>query len=263
MYPTSRVLENQPDSYSVETPIFEGPLDLLLQLIERAELDITRLSLAQVTDQYLAHLKHIQDREAEEVSTFLVIASRLLQIKSEMLLPKPPSLDEGEEETGNDLAHQLLVYKRYKEVASHLGKREKSGLRTYLSMASPPEFKTYVDSGKFSLDDLVTAARNILTKFDNRSGVNTVVIAPKITIKEKITQITKFIRRYKRGTFSSLFLKKASNTEIVVTFLALLELIKRHLIVAEQGSLFGEIEISSSEYWDESESFEFDIEFDE
>ena len=93
------MLEHAPP-YRVDTPIFEGPLDLLLQLIEKAELDITRLALARVTDQFLEYLSHLEQRSAEEVSAFLVIASKLLQIKSEALLPRPTHREEGEEHQG-------------------------------------------------------------------------------------------------------------------------------------------------------------------
>src|SRR5512142_586785 len=101
------IASHQTAAYQVTTPVYEGPLDLLLQLIERAELDITRLALAQVTDQYLAYLRGMEDRLAEEVSAFLVIAARLLQIKSEALLPRPPVREAGEEDPGEALAQQL------------------------------------------------------------------------------------------------------------------------------------------------------------
>jgi len=104
----------QMGDYKVITPVYEGPLDLLLQLIQGAELDITKLALAQVTDQYLAHLKSIENRLADEVSAFLVIAAKLLQIKSEALLPRPPVREQGFEDPGEALARQLLAYKRYK-----------------------------------------------------------------------------------------------------------------------------------------------------
>ena len=106
--------------YKVATPVYEGPLDLLLGLIKRAELDITRLALAQVTDQYLAHLKTLTTHEPDEVSAFLVIATRLLQIKSEALLPRPPDRAPDEEDPGEALARQLLTYKRFKEIAGIL-----------------------------------------------------------------------------------------------------------------------------------------------
>src|SRR5512142_2951374 len=114
-----QVAAHQVEGYRVNTPIYEGPLDLLLQLIERAELDITTLALAQVTDQYLAHLKEIQKENASgqnaaEVSGFLVIAARLLQIKSAALLPRMPveAGEEEEEDPGEALARQLVTYKR-------------------------------------------------------------------------------------------------------------------------------------------------------
>src|SRR5512139_1228723 len=93
----------QISNYTIATPVYEGPLDLLLHLIERAELDITKLSLAKVTDQYLEHLRSMQERRAEEVSAFLVIAARLLQIKSEVLLPRPPTREPGEEDPSEAL----------------------------------------------------------------------------------------------------------------------------------------------------------------
>src|SRR4030065_1567248 len=93
----------QISQYQVATPVFSGPLDLLLALIERAELDITSLSLALVTDQYLEHLKNIKERAADEVSAFLIVAAKLLQIKSEALLPRPPVRQPGEEDPGQTL----------------------------------------------------------------------------------------------------------------------------------------------------------------
>jgi segregation and condensation protein A len=103
----------------VAIPIFEGPLDLLLQLIERAELDITKVSLAQVTDQYLEQLKHLANLAADQLSAFLVIAAKLLQLKSEVLLPRSSQNQERDEEFDQDsLVNQLLTYKRFKEIAT-------------------------------------------------------------------------------------------------------------------------------------------------
>ena len=104
-----QVAAHQVEGYQIHTPVFEGPLDLLLQLIERAELNITTLALAQVTDQYLAHLRLMKEQDAAEVSGFLVIAARLLQIKSAALLPRP-AIEQAaveEEDSGEALARQL------------------------------------------------------------------------------------------------------------------------------------------------------------
>ncbi|HWQ45830.1 MAG TPA: segregation/condensation protein A, partial [Longilinea sp.] len=128
-----QVAGHQTEGYQVATEVYEGPLDLLLELIERAELDITRLALAQVTDQYLSYLHLLQERNAAEVSAFMVIAARLIQIKSAALLPRPtldPSLIE-EEDPGEALARQLILYKKFKEKAAYLDQRSAQGLRTY------------------------------------------------------------------------------------------------------------------------------------
>jgi segregation and condensation protein A len=152
------------EGYRVNTDFYEGPLDLLLQLIDRAELDITTLALAQVTDSYLAHMRQLQAQNAAEVSSFLVIASRLLQIKSAALLPRP-SLDaiaEEEENPAEALAQQLLTYKRFKELAAVLTEREASGLHTYLRIAPPTvKVEARLDLSGVTLQDLVSAARDI------------------------------------------------------------------------------------------------------
>jgi segregation and condensation protein A len=96
-------------TYTVRLPVYEGPLDLLLELIERAELDITKIALAQVTDQYLSHLRQITQRDLDDLASFLVVAARLLQIKSEALLPRPPEREPGEEDPGDALARQLIL----------------------------------------------------------------------------------------------------------------------------------------------------------
>jgi segregation and condensation protein A len=110
-------------SYKVQIPVYEGPLALLLDLIERAELDITAVSLGQVTEQYLAYVRALENVTADEISSFLVVASKLIQIKSEALLPRPPVREVGEEDPAEDLARQLRLYKLYKEVGIWLEER--------------------------------------------------------------------------------------------------------------------------------------------
>jgi segregation and condensation protein A len=253
------IATHQARAYTVNTPVYEGPLDLLLQLIERAELDITRLALAQVTDQYLAHLHNLQDRAAEEVSAFLVIAAKLLQIKSEVLLPRPPVREEGEEDPGEALARQLLAYKRYKEIANLLAARKAAGMRTFLRLAPPPKVEGMVDLTGLNIADLVRAAQSAFAQADTRHPLGSVVTAPRVTIREKITLITRFLRQNGRATFQRLFSSRPTHLDIVVTFLAMLELVKRHLILAEQGQLFGEIEIQPSGLLEEDETFELEF----
>jgi segregation and condensation protein A len=247
--------------YKIATPVYEGPLDLLLQLIERAELDITKLALAQVTDQYLEHLRTIQERAAEEVSAFLVIAARLLQIKSEALLPRPPVLAPGEEDAGEALARQLLAYKRYKEIAEILHQRQAAGLRTYLRLAPPPKVQGRLDLSGFNLADLVEMARQAFGREDTRPELKTVVRAPRITIREKIGQIISRLRSTGGTTFRNLVGSQRTRLDVVVTFLAMLELVKRHFVEARQEGLFGEIDLQPAEAWDEQ--LDFELEFGE
>jgi segregation and condensation protein A len=255
------IATHQARAYTVTTPVYQGPLDLLLQLIERAELDITKLALAQVTDQYLAYLEHLQERAAEEVSAFLVIAARLIQIKSEALLPRPPQREEGEEDPGEALAKQLLLYKRFKRIANFLAEREMTGLRTYLRLAPPPKVEGAVDLSGITLDDLAATARAVLLRPDDRRELKTVVTAPPVTIRQKIRLIAGLLRQRGQLSFRSMLKGAHSRLDIVVTFLAVLELIKRHFIQAQQSQLFGEIELQPSEAWDEN--VEFDLEFGE
>jgi segregation and condensation protein A len=251
-------------NYTVVTPVYQGPLDLLLQLIERAELDITRLALAQVTDQYLAHIHLItQSGEvaAEEVSAFLVIASRLVQIKSEALLPRPPVREAGEEDPGDALARQLITYKRFKELAEKLSAREAAGLHTYLRTAPLPNSETAFDLTGVSLDDLLAAARLAFGDLLQPSALSTVVAAPKITIREKIGLIADYLRRNSHGSFTDLLPEQRMRLEVVVTFLALLELVKRKLVDVQQDALFGPIAFVPSDTWDDD--LAFDLEFGE
>jgi segregation and condensation protein A len=147
------VASHQARSYTVDTPVYHGPLDLLLTLIERAELDITRLALAQVTDQYLRHIRALENAQAEEVSAFLVIAAKLIQIKSEVLLPRPPAREVGEEDPGEALIRQLIIYKKYKEIGLLLAGREAAGLKTYLRLAQPVKTEAALDLSGLSLAD--------------------------------------------------------------------------------------------------------------
>ena len=137
--------------YTVHTDVYEGPLDLLLDLISKSELDITRLSLAKVTDQYLAHLEIIQQTSAVEVSGFLVIAAKLIQIKSEALLPRPPGREEGEEDPAESLARQLRLYSKFKQTAKWLQSREAEGLHTYIRLAPPPVIDEELDLENISI----------------------------------------------------------------------------------------------------------------
>jgi segregation and condensation protein A len=247
-------------NYTVHTSVYEGPLDLLLNLIEHAELDITSVSLATVTDQYLVSLKNLEQVNADQISAFLVIAAKLLQIKSEALLPRPPARAAGEEDIGRSLVDQLKLYKRYKEIGVWMNERQQANLRTYLRVAPPPKIEPKLDLTNLTLEKLVAAAEEAFAKDRNKQPLGIIIAAPRVTIREKIDLIAKVMKEVEHSTFRALLDPGASRLEIVVTFLAMLELVKRYHIHAHQPDLFSDIEIDRMEEWKDDE--EIDIEFE-
>lgn len=256
----TNILGQQTGDYTVQTSVYEGPLDLLLNLIERAELDITAVSLAVVTDQYLYYLNKLEETHPEEISAFLVIAAKLVQIKSEALLPRPPEIEAGEEDISGALVEQLKMYRRYKEIALWLHGREGHNLRTYLRLAPPPKVEGQLDLSDISFDDLIEAAREVFAKEGEKQALGTVIAPPKVTIREKIELIAKKIGTAKHTYFKELLGENPTRVEVVVTFLALLELVKRYRVAAKQDGLFTYIEIEPMEEWNPDE--EIDIEFE-
>ena len=247
-------------NYNVHTPVYEGPLDLLLNLIERAELDITSVSLAMVTDQYLAYIRSLEQMNADEISAFLVIAAKLLQIKSEALLPRPPVREYGEEDLGRSLVDQLKLYKRFKEIGVLLSGRQDANLRTFLRIAPPPKVEPKLDLSNLTLEKLVAVAEEAYAKERNKRPLGMIIAPPRITIREKIDLIAQMMKEVERATFSALLNQGASRLEVVVTFLAMLELVKRYRINAHQEGLFGEIEIVRMEGWKDEEEIEIEFE---
>ncbi len=253
------VAGHQTGGYTVATPVYEGPLDLLLQLIERAELDITALALAQVTDQYLDYI-HRMNVPADEISAFLVVAAKLLQIKSEALLPRPPVRKEGEEDLGESLARQLRIYKRFKELSGWLEERETRHLHTYLRVAPPPKVEGKLDLSDLTLADLLSAAEGIFAEEAEKQTLGTVITAPRVTIREKIAWIAERLSKTPHTSFKGLLDHEPTRLEVVVTFLALLELVKRYRVSARQEGLFSDIEIEKMAEWGTDEEMEIEFE---
>jgi segregation and condensation protein A len=233
--------------YKVKLAIFEGPLDLLLQLIEKHQLDITTVALAQVADQYLEYIGLLPEVDPAVLSDFLVIAARLLLIKSKALLPKPQVETEDEEEDDAEtLARQLLEYKRFKEVAAQFRRWEEAGLHTYVRSApvarSGLNLAPKLSLEGVSLDDLTEALRAILARL--APGQATETIAPILwSITGKIAVIQQALNIDGRASLQSLLAGVTTRVEAIVTFLALLELIKTRQVRVAQLSTFGEIVI--------------------
>mgnify|MGYP001261913998 FL=1 len=233
---------DQVDQYQIDTPVYQGPLNLLLQLIESAELDITTLALAQVTEQYLRRLEKLQDLPPDEMSAFLVIAAKLIQIKSEALLPRQASDSDDEENLGDELARQLIAYKRYKEIADLLAERKDLGFQTFIRLSPAYVERTeHLDLEGFGVEDLFQLASNIFSKDLERQSISTVVERPKITIKDKINQISEKFKSSAELTFEDLLGDPTSRLDVVISFLALLELIKGNFVKVVQEGNFNRI----------------------
>ena len=233
--------------YSVNLPVYEGPLDLLLRLIEQEELDITTVALAQVTDQFLEHLERIPEKPAAELAEFLVVAARLLQIKSEALLPRPPDHEPGEEDPAEALARQLLIYRQFKEAATDLAAREEAGYHTYLRLTREPPVAEQLDLGGLGLDELRAA---MLEAMPESPTVEHAAAPPRIRIRDKIRWIVDMLHREERVSFNSLLSSAASRLDVVVSFLAVLELVKDRQVAAGQAEPFADIELSRGPNWE-------------
>jgi segregation and condensation protein A len=250
-------------TYTVRLPVYEGPLDLLLDLIERAELDITKIALAQVTDQYLAHMRQMAERDLGDLASFLVVAARLLQIKSEALLPRPPEREPGEEDPGDALARQLILYRQFKLAAAALGARLEAGLHTYARLAPPPRAEPHLDLGRLGPQDLRRTLQEVLAATRAEPGLVDSVVAPRINIRHKIALIFDALRRHGRLDFRELLRRSRSRLEVVVSFLAVLELIKQRQVLALQERPFESIEIVPGDEWKPDQETELELEFDE
>lgn len=236
-------------SYTISVPAFDGPLDLLLHLIDRQELDITAISLAQVTDQYLRQVELLEQDKIPELIDFVVVGARLLLIKSRALLPQPPISPDGEEEEdpGIALVRQLQLYRRFKSAAEFLKQRETAGLRTYLRVAPPLRVEGKLDLDGVTAGVLVNAMLEVMDRYALREDSLSVAQPRVITIEEQIERLRLTARHRRRFRFHELFTPEATRVELAVTLLALLEMIKRREVSVSQPTLFGPVDIARTE----------------
>ena len=240
--------DSSPVAYQVRLPVFEGPLDLLLHLIEREELDITEVSLAQVTNQYVEYLAQFGEHQPDNLADFLVVAAKLLLIKSRVLLPQPPSASASEEEVDeDDLVRQLIEYKRFKEAARRLAEIEALGLHSYIRLAPAPHLERAVDLEHVTLDDLLAAVQQVLAIKPLEPSVNGTVRPITITITDQMSLIERRTAGGRSVSLLRLVEQASSRMEIIVTLLALLEMVKQLRVTMKQGGPFSDIVIRRKE----------------
>lgn len=241
--------------YKLET--FEGPLDLLLHLIDQAEVDIYDIPISQITDQYMKYIETMQELQLDVTSEFLVMAATLLSIKSRMLLPKPPvvdleleGLDEGEDPRA-ELIQKLIEYRQYKGIADHLRDRE---LERSLIFSKPPvdltPFLPEIQDNPVKglhVADLVLAFQQAIRRSTKRNSVSRIK-RDEISVKDRIDQVLNWLEIYEgKLQFSMLLQQGQSRQDIVVTFLAILELMKIKKISCYQHRRFEDIVIELNE----------------
>ncbi len=231
------------DEYRVRLPVFDGPLDLLLHLVEERNFDITVIALAEVTDGFLQYVREMETPDPRVLAEFLSVAAKLVLIKSRSLLPKPPAAasdEEEEEDVGEALARQLREYQQFKRAASSLQGREAAGLRVFGRETPQPAREVGLGLEGVSIADLTAAFRRVLARLPATPPANVAVTPHAITIEAKMAQLRERLSDGPLG-FHAWLMEARSRTEVIAAFLALLELIKQRAIVARQPAPFEDI----------------------
>ncbi len=234
-------------TYKIKLEIFEGPLDLLLYLIKKEELDIYDIPITRITEQYLEYLNLMELLDLEVAGDFLVVAATLMQIKSKMLLPLDPEGVETEElDPRAELVRRLLEYKAFKEASERLrgfetdrsGIFSRFGVETETNGGDSPFFE-------ISLFELIAAFSRVLKSLPKDTFHP--IIKDEFTVAEKVSEIIERLKKETKIYFSRLFKSAKHKQEVITIFLALLELIKQKQVLIRQDDHFGEIEISRKE----------------
>lgn len=231
-------------AFQFQLPVFEGPLDLLLQLIEKEDLDVTAVSLVQVTDQYLSFLRSAEQIDAIALAEFIAIGARLLYLKSRALLPRPGVDEEPEEEIGEDLVRRLREYQRFKQAAGVLREIEERGLRAYPRLAPPNNLPLPTGLDGVTLELLLNIFQEVLAREpEEEQEPQGVVERHTVTVGQKVRELSEALQRGKRLSFRTFISSCLTRVDVIVAFLAVLELIKAVQLSAEQDTIFGDISL--------------------
>jgi len=243
----------------VKLQVFEGPLDLLLHLIDKNKIDIYNIPIVEITNQYMEYIKAMEKEDLNVMSEFLVMAATLLDIKCKMLLPKEVNEDGEEEDPRQELVEQLLEYKMYKYMSYELKDRELESERVmYKTPTIPQEVMEYEQPVNLDelLEDLTLQKLNHIFKDVMKRQVDKIdpvrskfgkIEKEEVTVSDKLVFVTDYAREHKKFSFRTLLTKQSSKTQIVVTFLALLQLMKEGVLYIEpQEQPFDDIRITSN-----------------
>ena len=242
---------------TVKLQVFEGPLDLLLHLIDKNKVNIYDIPIVEITSQYMEYIAEMKRRDLNVLSEFLVMAATLIDIKSKMLLPSNPDAEEEEEDPRAELVQQLLEYKMYKCMAYELKDRQIDAQRTMFKAPTIPE-EVLAYEEPVNLEDLVSnitiAKLNQIFKSIMKKQTDKLdpirskfgkIEKEEVSQEEKMEELKQYALTHKHFSFRGILEKQASKVEIIVTFLAILELMKTGIILIYQENTFDEIYIDS------------------
>lgn len=241
---------NISDKYVVTIDNFDGPLDLLLHLIKEQDIDIYDIKIEDITKQYLDYIRHMKELNLEIASEYLVMASELIEMKSKMLLPKKKEKedDDYEEDPRELLIERLLAYKRYKEVTSEFKDLELT--RKMVFTREPDNLNRYVkedeNSEELGVADLIDAFNNLLKRKELDRSIATKITKKELSVTEKVNKIKNILRNKKKINFEDIF-EVSTKEEVIISFLSVLEMVKKDEILLTQEGNFKNIVISLKE----------------
>jgi segregation and condensation protein A len=245
MLPAETGFESSPDAYAVSVAAFQGPLDLLIHLIKKNEVNIYDIPIALITTQYLSYIDLMEELDLDVAGEFLVMAATLIHIKSRMLLPRPdPSQEDDEEDPRKLLVDRLLEYQKFKTAANLLHERETVRSAQWLrpeqalSDVAGEEGEPELEVDLFSL---MAAFKAVLDRAKQRPTVP--IPDAQISIEDRIAQLLGRLSETEACGFEDLFCDATSRSALIVTFLALLEMIRLHLVRVFQAGMFGVIRV--------------------
>ncbi len=229
--------------YAIKTPVFEGPLELLLELIEKRKLLINEITLAKVTDDYIAHIRQLTEFPLKNTAVFILIASTLLLIKSKSLLPSLELTEEETEEIG-DLEKRLALYQQYRQVGAGIGRI--FGKRILFSRQDAPVLPVFSPDESMTLPNIVAALNQALANAPKPAQIPRAIIKKVVSLDEMIDRLAMRIQQSLRMSFREFSAAdKAERVEVVVSFLAMLELVKQGMIQVTQHGAFDDIHMET------------------
>ena len=232
-----------PDALEVILEAFEGPLDLLLYLIKRQNLDILNIPVAQITAQYMKYVEIMKSLNLELAAEYLVMAALLGEIKSRSLLPRQEDLEDDDLDPRAELIRRLQEYERYKKAAEDIDELPRVGREIHVSQAQPPDFKREKAHPEIDLKEVLLAFKEVLHRADMFESHQ--VQLEKLSTRERMAQVLDDLRGERFVPFVTLFQIEEGRLGVVVTFLAILELVKESLIEIVQSESFGPIHVKA------------------